>query len=297
MSAPSLNHFETFLCVAKNGSFTQAAKQLGISKAAVSHTIRLLEESLQVPLFIRSTRSIKLTEEGEMLFEQCNRIKIELDIARDLVSGFNDSPAGLLRVSCNPYFAETRLLKIIEKYIEEFPNVNIDILTEERMPDIEREQIDIVFGVNWPAPPDVVAKMIGETRYVLCASPEYLKKYGVPADIKELENHNYIPHLGRTSENIIANLKNRVKLTLDPRLKLNNAHFMKQCALSNLGIIQLHDYMIENELKNSSLVEILSEYLKPKIPLYVYYQKHRFVQPKIRKFITLITEYMSGQNA
>ena len=226
-----------------------------------------------------------------MLLEQCKRIKVELDIARDIVSGFNNSPSGLLRISCNPYFAETRLLKIIKEYIEEFANVNIDILTEERMPDMEREQIDIIFGVNWPTPPDVVAKMIGETRYVLCASPEYLKKYGTPTDIKELENHSYIPHLGRTSENIIANLKSRMKLTLNPRLKLNNAHFMKQCALNNLGIIQLHDYMIENELKNGSLVEVLSKYLKPKIPLYVYYQKHRLVQPKIRKFITLVTEY------
>lgn len=288
MTTPSLHHFETFLCVAHNRGFTAAAQQMGVSKAAVSHAIRLLEESLQTPLFIRTTRNIRLTEEGELLLIQCERLKNELDAARDLISKFKASPSGNLRISCNPYFAETRLAKILADYMKHFPNVTIEILSEERMPDMEREQIDIVFGINWPAPPEIIARTIGKTRYVICASPKYIERFGLPTSIKELEKHHYIPHLGRSAENIIVDLKQKTTMNMRSQLKINNAHFMKTCALNNLGIVQLHDYMIQEELKDGRLVEILKSSVKPAIPLFVYYQKHRFVQPKIKEFINLI---------
>jgi len=172
--------------------------------------------------------------------------------------------------------------------MEQFPKVKIELISEERMPDMQQEQVDIVFGINWPAPDYVVAKQIGKTRYILCASPQYLNKYGTPETIKDLEKHRYIPHLGRTPENVVANLKNDIALTLSPQLLLNNAHSMKKCALLGLGVVQLHDYMIEDELKSGILVEVLNEYLKPDIPIYMYYQKHRFVQAKIRQFVNLV---------
>jgi DNA-binding transcriptional LysR family regulator len=288
MSSPALQHFETFLMVAKTGSFTAAAKELRVTKAAVSHAVRLLEESLQVPLFIRSTRRVNLTDEGELLLTQCQRLQHELDVARDLVGSFQRKPSGKLRISCNQYLAQSRLLKPLQQYQQLFPQVEIDILVEERMPNMQQEQIDIVFGVNWPAPEDVVARPIGKTRYVLCASPTYLKKYGTPKKINDLSEHHYIAHSGRSPDNMIVNLKHEINLNLNTPLKLNNAMLMKQCALMSMGIIQLHDYMLADELQSGKLIVILSDYLKPDIPLYVYYQKHRFVQPKIRQFIKLI---------
>lgn len=284
---PTLQHFETFLAVAETGGFTAAAKKMGISKAAISQTIRMLENALQVSLFIRNTRHVTLTDEGEVLFSQCQRLKQELDITRDLIGGLNASPAGTLRISCNPFFAESHLLKILQDYIQLFPKVKVEILAEERMPNMQQEQIDIVFGINWPAPEDIVAKTIGYTRYVLCASQGYLEKFGVPKNIKDLEQHHYIPHCGRSSENILTSLKKKASLNLKPHLILNSTYFMKKCALSDMGIIQLHDYMVKEELKNGSLVEILPEFFIKRIPLYIYYQKHKFVQPKIRQFVNL----------
>ena len=287
MNSADLHHFETFLLVAEQGGFTAAAKQLNISKAAVSHSVRLLEESLRVPLFIRTTRSIRLTEEGELLFTQCKRLQHELNAARDLVSQFDALPKGTLRISANPYLAETVLLEKLEHYMQQFPKINVEVLTEERMPDMQKEQIDVVFGINWPAPSDVIAKTIGKTRYVLCASNQYLAKHGTPSTLKDLERHHYIPHLGRTQANFIANLKQPSKLNITTPLRLNNALFMKQCALKGLGIVQLHDYMVQAELASGELVEILAEMAQPEIPLYIYYFKYHFVQPKVRQFVQL----------
>ena len=142
----------------------------------------------------------------------------------------------------------TKVYELQKNILIKFPNVKIEIISDERMPDMLAEQIDIVFGINWPAPEDVVAKPIGKTRYILCASHKYIKKFGLPKDIKDLEHHLYIPHLGRSPENIIANLKNKATIQLNPKLSMNNAHFMKKCALHGLGIVQLHDYMIKNKL-------------------------------------------------
>ena len=297
MQTPSLNHFETFLCVAEQSSFTKAAKQLGISKAAVSRTIRFLETAMQVPLFIRNTRNIYLTEEGEVLFTQCQRLKEELDCTRNAIHDFKKQPTGTLKISTNPYFAKIALLGVLKKYLQQFPEMHVEIMTEERVPDMSSEHIDIVFGINWPAPLDIVAKTIAKTRYVFCASPQYLEENGTPTKISELEQQAYIPHLGRPSNNVITGLKNTPSLNINAQLKVNQTAFMKECALNDMGIIQLHEYMLRDELAEGTLVEILDDEPKLEIPIYIYFQKHRFVQPKIRQFIHLFNDHADEINA
>lgn len=286
----SLQQFESFLAVAESGSFTQAAQKLHITKAALSTAIKKLETALEISLFIRSTRSLTLTEEGKSLLAQCQRLQQELNAARDLIGHFKKEPTGLLRISCNPYLAESHLLHLITQYLARFPKMAIDIMLEERMPNMQQEQIDLVFGINWPAPDDVVAKVIGKTRYVLCASPQYLAQYGTPTTLQDLKNHRYIPHTSRATETPIMTLKHPLSIPLQQPLKMNNAHFMKTCALAGLGIIQLHDYMLEPELTRGQLIEILPETVQTHIPVYLYYYKHRFTQPKIRQFLLLLNK-------
>lgn len=288
MKKHKLQHFETFIAIVEQGGFTAAARKLDVSKGAVSHSIRLLESELGVPLIIRDTRNMELTEEGERLYAQCLRIQSELQDAENLIANFQGKPSGTLRISVNPHLAEHRLLPLIEQYQFRFPEVNLEIITEERMPDIQAEQIDIVFGVNWPAPDDIVSRTIGETRYVLCASPQYLKKFGTPKSVNELQQYHYIAHSGRSPQNLIADLKKPLPNNFTPYLSMNNASLMRAAALKHWGIVQLHDYVIENELKTGALIELCAEDLKSKIPLYVYYVKHRFVQPKIRQFVQLL---------
>lgn len=284
---PTLQHFETFLMVAEQGSFTAAANKLGLSKAAISQAIRLLENSLQMPLFIRSTRRIELTDAGKLLMIQCKRLQIELDAARDLVQNYKAKPSGTLRINCNPYLLESRYLNVIQKFQKKFPQVNLEIFADERIPDMQQEQIDCVLGVNWPAPEDVVAKKIGKTRYVLCAAPAYLKKHGIPKNIEDLENHICVPHSGRKKGSALIDLKKEINITCKMPLKINNANIIKKCGVAGMGIIQLHDYMLMEELQTGKLIEILPEYFQPEIPLYIYYQKYRFVQPKVRQFVNL----------
>ncbi|MDF1759654.1 MAG: LysR family transcriptional regulator [Coxiellaceae bacterium] len=288
MKQPSLQQFEVFLSVAEHNGFTAAAKHLGVTKAAVSHQVRLLEQSLKAPLFKRTTRRISLTDEGEQLAQQCRRLQRELDNARHLVSQFEAEPSGTLRISSNPYLANQWLLPILANYRQQFPKVDIDLRLEERMPDMEKESIDLVYAVNWPPPDDIIARPIGKTRYVLCASPAYLQQHGTPNTLKDLEQHQYLAHSGRRANNIIAQLKSPTALHLNIAMRINNANTLIQAAQDGLGITQLHDYMVETQLANGELVEVLSEYLKPSIDLFIYYNKHRYVQPKVRQLVSMI---------
>ncbi len=289
MKQPSLQQFEVFLAVADQNSFTAAAKQLGVTKAAVSHQVRQLEESLKAPLFKRSTRRITLTDEGEQLAQQCRRLQRELNTARQMISQFETEPSGTLRISCNPYLLNDQLMPLIKQYQQLFPNVEIDLLVEERMPDMDKESIDCVYGVNWPPPLDIIARPIGKTRYILCASAAYLKQHGTPKKLKDLEHHRYIAHSGRDRNNTITQLKSPQQLKLNIPLRMNNASGMKQAALNGLGIVQLHDYVVNDALESGDLVEVLAHELKPAIDLFIYYNKYHYVQPKVRQFVTLAT--------
>ena len=285
---PSLKQFEFFLSVAEHQGFTRAAKSLGISKTSLSNTIKKLESELGVDLFIRTTRRVELTEEGILLMQQCLKLRSELDITRELVTSFHQQPKGKLTIFGNPFLAEKQLLPHITHYQQMFPDVNIDLLLDERMPDMNSEMVDIVFGVNWPAPHDIVARPYANTRYVLCATPEYLLQHGEPKTIKQLAEHKLIAHLGRKHPRDLCELKQQTQPDMNVCLAINNAGYIKTCVLNGNGIGQFHDYMVEQELKNGLLVELLSNNFHQTIPLYVYYQKHRFIQPKIRQFINMI---------
>lgn len=289
LNKPSLKQFEYFLAVAEHRSFTHAAKRLHVTKTAVSNTIRELEKELGVDLFIRTTRKVSLTEEGRLLKNQCLRLQQELESARMMVSGFHQNPQGTLRVHCNPFWAESHLMPLIKKYQQKFDQVKIEILLDERMPDMQKEMVDIVLGVNWPAPDDIVARPLAKTRYVLCASPKYLAKYGEPKQLQELQHHNLLAHLGRNQPNQLLQLYQEESFYMNSHLGANHGGFLKHCAISGMGIVQLHDYMVEKELSSGELVEILSAQFKQTIPLYVYYQKQHYVQPKIRQFINLLS--------
>lgn len=284
----NFQHFEAFLAVAAQHSFTAAAKQLGISTAAVSHTIRQLEASLKLSLFIRSTRRVILTDEGKLLLSQCQRLKNELQNTRSLIGQFKDKPSGQLTISSNPHFIESRLLSVLEQYMKKFPEVTINLISEERMHNMLEEKIDIIFGVNWFTAENVVAKTIDKSHYILCASPAYLEKFGTPQNIQELKEHHYIAHSGRLNKDLLIKPENLSAIELQPTLYLNSTKLMKRFALKGAGITQLHDYVVSDEIKSGELVELFHKELFCEISIYVYYHKYRFVQPKTREFIKLL---------
>lgn len=282
------DRIETFVTVVTEGSFAACAKKLGISSAAVSKQVSLLEEELGFMLLKRSTRRLSLTDSGDAYFEGAQKIIRELAVIDSLAQEMRQEPFGPLKVASQHYFAKTNIVPRLPKFLKAYPKISLTLELMERLPDLEREKIDICIGMSRPVSASCIQKTIGYTRYVLCAAPSYLKAYGTPKEPNDMKNHRYINHTLRPPANIIK-FKNDLEVYVEPYLLLNDTDAMKSSALEGLGIVKLHEYVVLDALEEGTLVEILSQYNEPRQPLLVNYPPHKYVPPKIRCFLDFFT--------
>ena len=288
MSKFTLQQIESFVLLAETNSFTKSAQELGISKTAVSKSIKQLEHIFGLPLFIRSTRYVQLTHEGKILYEQSKQVQVELEATQSLVNNFHLRPHGHLKLSVNLNYKKDLLLKVIKAYSDKFPDVKISIIKNMQAVDFNSKVADVSIGVNWPKSSEVMSTKIGATRYVLCATKQYLNKYGIPNNISDLKDHRYIPLSGR--EKHIVDLKKDKDIILAPHMVVDDVSLLVELALQSQGIIQVHEYLVESYLKSGDLVEVLNKELSSHIDVNIYHHKQKYNQPKIREFVKLYLE-------
>ncbi|CZI43032.1 TPA: LysR family transcriptional regulator [Legionella pneumophila] len=284
-----LERIATFISVIEENGFAAAARRKGVSTAAISRQITALEKELSVQLLNRTTRQISLTEIGEKYFQQCKKVLSELQEAESAITKSKNEATGSLRIVANRYFAITHILPRLSEFMELNPKVSIHFQLAERFPNLEKEGIDILFGVSIEGSSELVRRRVSTTRYILCASPGYLEKYGLPEHPSDLVKHRYITHSIRKPNNVIS-FKDGKEIHINPILWLNDSYAMRECAIHDIGIVNLHDYMVTEAIKNGNLIEILREYQEPHKNVYLYYQQSRYLQPKIRRFIDFYTE-------
>lgn len=274
-----------FIAVIEENGFVAAARKLKISTPALSRQIAKLEASLGVQLLIRTTRRITATEIGLQYYQTCKKALEGLNTAVLEIAESQQEAQGTLSILAVPYFCKEIIIPRLSEFMKQNPKLTINMDVAERFPDLRKEEIDVVFGVSLPAPPEYKQKKISTTRYVLCASPDYLKKFGVPKIPKDLVNHHYVTHIMRVPQNIVR-MKNGNHIYVDYKLCVNDTYAMREAAISGLGMIRIHDYMVNDDLKEGRLVEILNDHHDTvKIPVFLYYQQTKYMLPKIRRFI------------
>lgn len=279
-----LDRFEIFTYVAQTCSLSQAANQLQLTKASISKHIKKLEADLGVDLFLRHGQRLHLTDQGSMLLQQCLRLKKELDDTRAICQDFHAIPTGILHVVALDYFARKLIYPRLNAFMKKYPQLEVMIDISERVPDFEHEQADIAVGFSLVAPDNVIQRRLTTTRHVMCASPEYFKKQGKPKTLNDLRKHSYIGHYAR-HEVCSTHLKSGYEIKIKPTILLNNVAGMIECAKAGLGILQLPEYVLEESLNSGELIEVLSSYQAVNAPVYYFYPKFRYTQPKIRCFI------------
>lgn len=282
-----MNKFEcmhAFIAVVEENGFAHAAKRLNVSTAAVSRQMTTLEGALGVSLLIRTTRKVELTDPGRTYYEQCKDILSKIQVAESALTSSQQQASGQLSILCNQYFAEKHIIPRLKFFMQEHPLLTIRLELAERFPDFSKEDVDVALGISMEGPPGLVRRKITTTRYILCASPDYLASHGTPKSPPELIKHDYITHVMRYPDNAIL-LDNNEEILVKPVLWLNDTRTMCASAIAGLGVVRLHDYVVQDALNNGSLCEILPDFHQKTIPVYLYYQKNRFLQPKIRRFI------------
>ena len=279
-----LDRFEIFAHVAQTCNLSQTSKHLQLTKASISKQIKKLEVDLGVDLFLRNGQRLHLTDQGEILLQQCLRLKKELDDTRAICKDFHAIPKGILYVVALDYFAKKLIYPRLDGFISKYPQLEIILDISERVPDFEHEQADIAVGFSLVAPNNVIQRSLTATRHIMCASPAYIKKYGEPETLNDLREHRYIGHYAR-NEICNTHLKSGNEIKIKPTLVLNNVAGMIECAKAGLGIAQLPHYVLEELLNSGELIEVLSSYQAVNAPVYYFYPKFRYTQPKVRCFI------------
>ncbi|KTD56511.1 LysR family transcriptional regulator [Legionella shakespearei] len=285
----TLGLIHTFCKVVQCANFTAAAKAMGVSAAAVSKQVSLLEAELGVLLLHRTTRQVALTEIGETYYREVQKVLLALEEADSIIAAVKDEPTGLLRVKSSRYFAEHFIMPRLPHFMANYPKITLDIQIAEHIPHLLEEDLDVVFGMSAQVASNSIQKKITSTRYVFCASPHYLSLHGSPMQPADLAKHQYITHTMR-EPNDLWKFPTGETVYLKPVLYLNDAHAMRECAIKGLGIVALHHYQVADALASGDLIKILPSCHMPQIPVFLYYHPGRYMQPKIKAWIEFMCQ-------
>lgn len=285
----TFTHIKTFIRVVELNNFSAAARELNLTVAAVSKHVSQLENELNVQLMTRTTRKIKLTEVGHQYYLQCKNILRAIHDAEAIITQTQEAPTGQLKVKSERYFAERFIIPKLSGYYQLYPDVQIELESAERVPNLIDEKFDIVFGRSIQQSENIVQKTITTTHFTICASPGYLQKYGTPTAPRDLVNHKYLSHAHRIPNDQLSFGKND-HIYIHPHLLINDSDALLHCALQDMGFIKLQNYVVAEAIRNGQLVVLLTNYKSPAIPISVFYQPATYLQTKVKTFIEYICD-------
>ena len=279
-----------FSAVAKNRSFSVAAKKLSISKAMVSKHIKSLENSLSVRLFNRTTRKLNLTDAGSSYYEKVNIILSEIDETESAISQLNSEPKGKLKVMAQPSFGAFHLSRALSLYLKKYTEVTVNLELSHRIPDLVEENIDLAFHVGELNDSMYVSRRIASARRVICASPEYIKKIDMPKKPEDLLNHNCLIYMPRNDmgkwEFLDKGKRKKIKVTGD--IQCNSGDALRVASIQSRGITQLPTYMVGLDIQAGRLQAVLEDFEPEKQPIYAIYNHRKYISAKIKTFIDFI---------
>jgi len=294
MNSSGLVELEAVLAVARHGGFRAAAATMGMSRSALSATVAGLEARLGVRLFNRTTRSVSVTEAGEQFIARIAPAVADIGAAMEAVNEQRDTPSGNLRINTSVGAAQLIFGPIILQYLQRYPDVKVDIVTERRLVDIVAEGFDAGIRLAEMVPRDMVAVPLGgELRMVVVAAPEYLQSHPAPQVPGDLMAHRCV-RWRLSSGNIYRweFARHGETLTLDPPgpITLDEPLLMLEAVRAGVGIAYMGMFHVADDLASGRLVALLDEWTPSYPGICLYYPSRRQMPAALRAFIDLVHE-------
>ncbi|CAN7549951.1 LysR family transcriptional regulator [Brucella pseudogrignonensis] len=285
-----IDHFGdvlAFVRVADTASFTKAAERLGVTRSAVGKSLTRLEEALSTRLVHRTTRSVRLTEEGQLFYEHALRILCEVDDAQAMLSQRNQQPKGRLRVDLPTAFGRLHVLPVLQDYLAEWPELEADVSFSDDYCDLVGDGIDVAVRIGGPTDSGLIRQVLAPHRLLTCAAPAYLEKRGIPQVLDDLRHHNRIAF---SYANLPVSWRYQIAgeeraLAVEGRLRLSNTEAIRDAALNGLGLVQLGAFLVGADIAQGRLVAVLENYARDEPPIVAVYPTRRHVSPKVRRFV------------
>lgn len=283
-----------FHAVAEAGSFTHAGEALNLSQSAVSRQISALEDALQVPLFHRHARGLILTEQGEALNRTVREVFAKLAMTEALLTESKEKPTGRLKVTTTFGFGSHWLAPRLRRFLDLYPDVSMTLLLDDTDLDLAMREADVAIRMHPPRQPELVQRHLLEMSWHVVASPDYLKRYGVPQRPEDLDEHRLVL-FGRyrppaLDVNWLAEVGRRGGSQRPAALEVNSLHGMALAVTSGFGIAALPDYMAKTF---EGLVRVLPDLQAPKVDVYFVYPE----ELRNSKRVAVFRDFLLGELA
>ncbi|WP_407304665.1 LysR substrate-binding domain-containing protein [Acinetobacter sp.] len=260
-----LNALRYFVMVATTGSFATTAKHFQVPASSVSRFISKLEKEIGQQLFYRNTRSVRLTETGEQYYVQIREVLNTLDLANEEAAGKGSSVRGVVRINTAVALGRLHIAQIVNKLHDIYPELSIELILTDAFIDPVQEGVDIVIRIGLLQDSALIARKVGDQKNVLCASPEYLKQYGIPESPQDLIKHLCLVYKGFSGAQCwyFRRQHDEKPIAVQPQgvLKSNNAEVLLTAALEGRGIVLFPTWIFAHDcFKNKKLIQLLPEW-------------------------------------
>lgn len=287
-----LQSFVAFAETAKHGSFAAAARELGSAPSTLAKAVTRLENSLGVKLLHRTTRQVGLTADGERLFQRCRRVLAEVDELRAEAAGTHSAPCGTLRIDMPIAYGRRVVLPTLVQLLRRHPGLELDARLHDDHVDLIKEGIDVAIRIGALRDSRLVARRFASQTLLLCASPAYLAKHGTPKRIDALAAHAAVvfrmPSSGRDRPWQFRRRGRAVELHPVSRVQLNDGESMVAAACIGLGLVQVPDYMVRDELADGHLVEVLAAHRPEPMPISAVFPGIRLLPARVRALLEVL---------
>jgi DNA-binding transcriptional LysR family regulator len=285
-SMKGLQPLIAFAETAKHGNFAAAARELGGAPSTLAKAVARLEATLGVKLFHRTTRQVRLTPDGERLFQRCQRVLSELEDLEAEAAGTRGRPSGTLKIDVPIAYGKRFVLPRLAALVREHPGLQLDVRLDDGYVDLVRDGIDLALRVGHLQDSSLVARPVDRQAMVLCGSPAYIAEHGAPRRLDDLERHVAVvfrmPTSGRNRPWQFRQRGAPVELQPRSRVRINDGEGLVEAVTLGLGLCQLPDYMVADALAEGRLVELLPGLRPEALPISLVWQTGRLLPARVR---------------
>jgi DNA-binding transcriptional LysR family regulator len=287
---------EVFAAVAESGSFAKAAKALRLSPPAVTRAVAALEDRLGTRLFLRTTRSVRLTDSGTRFLADTQRILHDIDEAEDTAAGAHSAPRGILRVTAPVLFGRIYVAPVLRDYLDSHPAVVADTMFVDRVVSIVEEDIDVAVRIGDLPDSSLTAIKVGAVRRVMFGAPAYFAEHGIPGHPDELAQHRIVSIESGTVADWRFG-KGGLVARVRPRMAVNNIDTAIESALCGWALARTLSYQVAPHVTEGRLRIVLADFEPKPLPVHVVHREGRRASAKLRSFVDFIVERLRANPA
>jgi DNA-binding transcriptional LysR family regulator len=280
-----LDAMRIFVTVARLGSFAEAARQLRLSPSVATRSIAQLEDQLGLMLLTRTTRSLRLTDRGEIFLASCQQILSDMDDAERRARGENAEPRGELRIAAPIVFGRLHVLPVVNRILTEHAGLSVRLMLSDRNVNLVDDGIDIAMRIGDLADSSLIAVKLGEVSRILIASPDYLQKRGVPKSLAALSDHDLIAFESIDATNEWRFDTDGKPVRVEPRLIVNNADAAIAAAEAGIGIARTLSYQVRESVLGGRLTPVLQKFAPPASPISAIHSPRRVASANVAAFV------------